>query len=40
VSGPTVRLKVISIMGGTDVKRGRKLTRAERRAQRHLRHGS
>jgi len=38
--GPTLRLKVISIMGGTDVKRGRKLTRAERRAQRHLRHGS
>ena len=38
--GPTLRLKVISIMGGTDVKRGRKLTRAERKAQKHLRHGS
>jgi hypothetical protein len=33
--GPTLRLKVISIMGGTDVKRGRKLTRAERKALRH-----
>ena len=29
--GPTVRLKLISIMGGTDVKRGRKLSRRERR---------
>jgi hypothetical protein len=38
--GPTLRLKIISIMGGTDVKRGRKLTRAERKAQKHLRHGS
>jgi hypothetical protein len=38
--GPTLRLRVISIMGGIDVKRGRKLTRAERKAQRHLRHGS
>ena len=38
--GPTLRLKVISIMGGTDVKRGRKLTRTERKAQKHLRHGS
>jgi hypothetical protein len=38
--GPTLRLKVISIMGGTDVKRGRKLTRAERKAQKHLRHGN
>ena len=37
--GPTLRLKVISIMGGTDVKRGRKRTRAERKAQKHLRHG-
>jgi uncharacterized protein DUF1707 len=38
--GPTLRLRVISIMGGTDVKRGRKLSRAERKAQKHLRHGS
>jgi hypothetical protein len=40
--GPTLRLRVISIMGGTDVKRGRKLTRAERKAQKrkHLGHGS
>ena len=38
--GPTLRLKVISIMGGTDVKRGRKLTRAERKAHKHLNHGS
>jgi hypothetical protein len=38
--GPTLRLKVISIMGGTDVKRGRKLTRSERKAQKHLHDGS
>jgi hypothetical protein len=38
--GPTLRLRVISIMGGTDVNRGRKLTRAERKARKHLeRHG-
>jgi Domain of unknown function (DUF1707) len=29
--GPLIRLKLISIMGGTDVKRGRKLSRRERR---------
>jgi hypothetical protein len=34
--GPTLRLRLISIMGGTDVKRGRKLSRRERRAQRDL----
>jgi hypothetical protein len=34
--GPTLRLKLISIMGGTDVRRGRKLSRKERRAQRDL----
>jgi hypothetical protein len=33
-----VRLKLISIMGGTDVKRGRKLTRAQRREHKRL-HG-
>jgi hypothetical protein len=38
--GPTLRLKVISIMGGTDVKRGRKLTREQRKAKKHLEHGS
>jgi hypothetical protein len=37
--GPTLRLRVISIMGGTDVKRGRKRTRAERKAAKHLHHG-
>jgi hypothetical protein len=37
--GPVVHLRLISIMGGTDVKRGRKLTRAERRARKHLGHG-
>jgi Domain of unknown function (DUF1707) len=37
--GPTLRLRVISIMGGTDVKRGRKLSRAERKRQKHLGHG-
>jgi hypothetical protein len=38
--GPTLRLRLISIMGGTDVKRGRKLSRRERRAHRdiHRRH--
>jgi hypothetical protein len=38
--GPVLHLRVISIMGGTDVKRGRKLTRAERKARKHLEHGS
>jgi hypothetical protein len=38
--GPTLKLRIISIMGGTDVKRGRKLTRAERKAQKHLNNGS
>lgn len=37
--GPTLRLRIISIMGGTDVKRGRKLSRAERRRRKHLSHG-
>jgi hypothetical protein len=34
--GPTLRLRLISIMGGTDVRRGRKLSRRERRAHRDL----
>jgi uncharacterized protein DUF1707 len=29
--GPTLRIKLISIMGGSDVKRGRRLSKAERR---------
>lgn len=37
--GPTLRLRLISIMGGTDVKRGRKLSRRERRAPRDLHRG-
>jgi Domain of unknown function (DUF1707)/Cell wall-active antibiotics response 4TMS YvqF len=37
--GPTLHIQVISIMGGTDIKRGRKLSRAERKAHRHLGHG-
>jgi hypothetical protein len=32
---PTVRLRLISIMGGTDVKRGRKLSRRERKRMKH-----
>lgn len=35
--GPVLRLKLISIMGGSNVKRGRKLSRADRRELR--RHG-
>ena len=43
-AGPVLHLRLVSIMGGTDVKRGPKLTRAERRAlkqqerRRHLGH--
>jgi hypothetical protein len=38
--GPVLHLRLISIMGGTDVKRGRRKSRAERRAERkHLHHG-
>jgi hypothetical protein len=41
--GPVLRLRLISIMGGSDVTRGRKKSRAERRAERerrkHLGHG-
>jgi hypothetical protein len=36
--GPTVRIRMISIMGGSEVKRGRKLSRAQRREQKQLRH--
>jgi len=34
--GPTLHLKVFSIMGGTDIKRGRKAEKA--RKQKHLKH--
>jgi delta 1-pyrroline-5-carboxylate dehydrogenase len=34
---PTIRIRLVSIMGGTDVARGRKRTRAERRRERELR---
>jgi len=37
--GPTLRLRLISIMGGTDVTRGRKRSRRERRAPRDLHRG-
>ena len=39
--GPVLHLRLISIMGGTDVRRGRKKSRAEKRAERrkHLEHG-
>jgi uncharacterized protein DUF1707/cell wall-active antibiotic response 4TMS protein YvqF len=37
--GPTLRIKLISIMGGSDVKRGRKLSRHEKRElRRGMRH--
>ena len=36
--GPVLRLRLISIMGGSDVKRGRKLSRAERKALKHGMH--
>ena len=34
--GPVLRLKLLSIMGGTDVKRGRRLSKRERLRQREL----
>jgi len=34
--GPVLHLRLISIMGGSDVKRGRRKSRAERRADRQL----
>ncbi len=33
--GPVLRLRLISIMGGSDVKRGPRLSRAERKALKH-----
>jgi hypothetical protein len=37
VPGPVLALRLLSIMGGTDVKRGPKLSRAERKARREQR---
>ncbi len=37
--GPTIHIKMISIMGGSDVQRGRKLSRSERKAKKHLESG-
>ena len=36
--GPVLRIRMISIMGGSDVQRGRKLSRAERKALKHSGH--
>jgi hypothetical protein len=36
--GPVLHIRLISIMGGTDVRRGRKRSRAERRRARELEH--
>ena len=33
--GPLLRVRLISIMGGSDIKRGRKLSRAERKRLKH-----
>ncbi len=38
-SGPVLHLRLFSLMGGTEVKRGRKLSREERRAQKAQRRG-
>jgi Domain of unknown function (DUF1707)/Cell wall-active antibiotics response 4TMS YvqF len=35
--GPTLRIRMVSIMGGSSVKRGRRRSKAERRALRHER---
>jgi hypothetical protein len=37
LGAPVIRLRLISIMGGTDVKQGPKLSRAERKRQKELR---
>jgi hypothetical protein len=34
---PVIRIRLVSIMGGSDVQRGRKLTREERKRQKELR---
>lgn len=35
--GPTIRIRLVAIMGGSEVRRGRKLSRAERKRERELR---
>jgi len=35
--GPVIRIRLVSIMGGAGVKRGRKLSKAERKRQKELR---
>ncbi len=35
--GPVIRIRLVSIMGGAEVARGRKLTRAERKREKQLR---
>ena len=35
--GPVIRIRLVSIMGGTGVKRGRRPSKEERRRQRELR---
>jgi len=37
LGAPVIRLRLLSIMGGTDVKQGPKLSRAERKRQKELR---
>ena len=37
--GPVLHLRLVSLMGGSDVKRGPRLTRAERRALKRRRGG-
>jgi len=37
---PRIHIRLVSIMGGTDVARGRKLTKEQRRRERELRDGS
>jgi hypothetical protein len=37
--GPVLRLHLVSIMGGTALRRGRKLSRQERKRMKHLGHG-
>ena len=35
--GPVIRIRLVSIMGGTGIKRGRKLSKEERKRQQELR---
>jgi hypothetical protein len=36
VGGPVIRIRMISVMGGTGLKRGRKLSKKERNEQERL----